>query len=139
MHETPASEEEDTRDFSLRETERLKFITERSVGAGDEGDKKDKKDKKGEMEEPEAEEAEETKEEELTPQQQLYNHYLKVGSLKAPKSINSYLSFISQLEDEVLVKMGIRKAKVEQGRKSSIGADRRKSSLSPALKSFLKP
>ena len=27
MHETPAAEEEDTRDFTLRETERLKFIT----------------------------------------------------------------------------------------------------------------
>ena len=80
MHETPASEEEDTRDFTLRETERLKFITERSVGAGEEGDKKKEKDKKGGGEEPEAEEAaDEAKEEEITPQQQLYNHYLKVN------------------------------------------------------------
>ena len=81
MHESPASEEEDTRDFTLRETERLKFITERSVGAGEEADKKKEKDKKGGGEEPEAEEAaDETKEEEITPEQQLYNHYLKVKS-----------------------------------------------------------
>ena len=95
MHETPASEEEDTRDFTLRETERLKFITERSVGAGEEGDKKKEKDKKGGGEEHETEEAaDESKEEEITPQQQLYNHYLKVKHLQIEdlKILNAFFS-----------------------------------------------
>ena len=125
MHETPASEEEDTRDFTLRETERLKFITGRSTEAEQETAvvKTSKKEKKGEKaREKDEEEAEEEKEEELTPAQQLLEHYLK-------------------MEDEVLVKMGLRQPKVEERRKSSLGGDRRKSSINPAslMKGFLKP
>ena len=124
MHESPASEEADTRDFTLRETERLKFITGRSTEADQEtAVKSSKKEKKGEKtrEKDEEEEGEE-KEEELTPAQQLLEHYLK-------------------MEDEVLVKMGLRQPKVEEGRKSSLGGDRRKSSINPAslMKGFLKP
>ena len=63
---------------------------------------------------------EEKKEEELTPAEKLYNHYM-------------------QLEDEVLVKMGLRQAKVEERRKSSLGMDRRKSSTAQVMKGFLKP
>ena len=124
MHETPATEEADTRDFTLRETERLKFITGRGGGSGEEeaATRADKKEKKGEKaEEEREEEAEESNEEQLSPQQKLYQHYL-------------------QLEEEVLIKMGLRQAKVEEKRKSSIGVDRRKSSMmSPAMKGFLKP
>ena len=121
MHETAATEESDTRDFTIRETERLKFITSRSVTTEEET-KTEKKEKKGEKikgkeeEEPE----EEAKEEELSPSQKLYNQYL-------------------ELEEEVLIKIGLRQPKVEEKRKTSLmGGDRRKSSLSP-LKGFLKP
>jgi len=124
MHETPATEEEDTRDFTLRETERLKFITGRSVGSEEEkkSSKGDKKDKKGEKDKEKEEEEEivEKKEEELTPEQKLYNYYL-------------------QVEDEMLIKIGIRKPRSEERRKSSIGGDRRKSSINPTMtKGFLK-
>ena len=120
MHETPASEEEDTRDFTLRETERLKFITGRSVGTEEEAKKDEKKDQKSDKEQSEEVEVEEKKEEELTPGEKLYNHYM-------------------QLEDEVLIKMGLRQAKVEERRKSSLGGDRRKSSTAAVMKGFLKP
>ena len=121
MHETSASEEEDTRDFTMRETERLKFITGRAVGDDDDAAASDKKDKKtAQGKEEEEEETEEQKEEELTPEQKLLNYYLA-------------------MEDEVLIKMGLRKPKLEERRKSSIGGDRRKSSVSTSLmKSFLK-
>ena len=126
MHESPASEQEDTRDFSLRETERLKFITGRSTEAEQETmtvKSSKKTEKKGEKtREKDEEEADEEKEEELTPAQQLLEHYLK-------------------MEDEVLVKMGLRQPKVEEKRKGSLGGDRRKSSINPAslMKGFLKP
>ena len=123
MHETAPTEEEDTRDFTIRETERLKFITSRSVTTESEN-KAEKKEKKGEKakgkEEEEEEPEEEVKEEELSPSQKLYNHYL-------------------ELEEETLIKIGFRQPKVEEKRKTSLlGGDRRKSSLSP-LKGFLKP
>ena len=108
----------------MRETERLKFITGRSV-ASDEDAKSEKKSEKGEkaaVEEEESEEKEE-KEEELSPSLQLYNKYLK-------------------LEDEVLIKVGLRQPKVEEKKKSiaEIERDRRKSSVKPPeLKKFLKP
>ena len=90
--------------------------------ATEEDSKAERKEKKGEKSKGKEEEepTEETKEEELTPSQKLYNQYL-------------------ELEEQVLVKIGLRQPKVEEKRKTSlIGGDRRKSSLSP-MKGFLKP
>ena len=89
-----ASEEEDTRDFTVRETERLKFITGR--GEEEKTEEKDKnKDKdKGidevEEEEEEVEGEENERKEVLPPSLILYNKY-------------------KALEEEVLAKVGMTK------------------------------
>ena len=67
-----ASEEEDTRDFTVRETERLKFIT----GRGEEkADEKDKEKDREEVEEEEEEGEENERKEVLPPSLILFNKY----------------------------------------------------------------
>ena len=96
MHETTPTEESDTRDFTIRETERLKFITGRSVGSEEES-KSDKKSEKGDKEEDEENGGtEEQKEEELSPSMILYNRYKK-------------------MEAEVLAKVGMTKKASSNG------------------------
>eukprot|EP00090_Calanus_glacialis_P021332 TRINITY_DN32910_c0_g1_i1.p1 TRINITY_DN32910_c0_g1~~TRINITY_DN32910_c0_g1_i1.p1 ORF type:complete len:311 (-),score=94.34 TRINITY_DN32910_c0_g1_i1:67-999(-) len=114
MHETTSTEESDTRDFTIRETERLKFITGRSVGSEDDS-KSDKKSEKGDKEEDEENGAEEEKEEELSPSAILYNRYKK-------------------MEAEVLAKVGMTK-------KATNNVDRKKSIMPTGNKAFdlLKP
>jgi hypothetical protein len=109
MHETSSSEEADTRDFTVRETERLKFITGR--GAEEKEDEKGK----GREEEEEVEEGGEEVErkEVLSPSLILFNAY-------------------SALEEEVLAKVGMTKRQKSQ-------QERRASGLTTSLKSLLKP
>lgn len=104
-----ANEEEDTRDFTVRETERLKFIT----GRGAEDKVKDHKDKDKEEEVEEEVEGEEVvKKEILPPSLILYNKY-------------------KALEDEVLTKVGMRKTETETSRRASKQAANLKSLLKP--------
>merc|ERR1711915_220415 len=100
MHETTSTEESDTRDFTIRETERLKFITGRSVES-EEDAKSEKKSEKGEKEEEEEKGVEEEKEEELSPSVLLYNRYKK-------------------MEEEILIKVGMMKKPEVVERKKSI-------------------
>ena len=86
MHETSASEEADTRDFTVRETERLKFIT----GRGAEEKEEEKKEKDKEEVEDEEGEGEVEKKEILPPSLILFNKY-------------------KALEQEVLAKVGMTK------------------------------
>ena len=84
-----ASEEEDTRDFTVRETERLKFITGR--GEEEKAEEKDKDKDREEVEEEEEEEGEEYERKEvLPPSLILFNKY-------------------KALEEEVLAKVGMSK------------------------------
>ena len=86
---TSASEEEDTRDFTIRETERLKFITGR--GEEEKAEDKDKDKDQEEVEEEEEGEGEENERKEvLPPSLILFNKY-------------------KALEEEVLAKVGMTK------------------------------
>jgi len=100
------NEEEDMRDFTVRETERLKFVTGRS---GEETQEEVKeKEKVAEVEEEGADDEE--KKEALDPSLILYNKY-------------------KALEEEVLAKVGIKKG--EMDRRSSKQAANLKSLLKP--------
>ena len=94
------SEEADTRDFTVRETERLKFIT----GRGSEDKKEEReKEREDEVEEDGGEEVE--KKEILPPSLILYNKY-KV------------------LEEEVLAKVGMtKKDKEDLAKRQALGAN----------------
>ena len=83
-----ASEEEDTRDFTVRETERLKFITGR--GEEEKAEDKDKDKEREEVEEEEEEGEENERKEVLPPSLILFNKY-------------------KALEEEVLAKVGMTK------------------------------
>ena len=68
-----ASEEEDTRDFTVRETERLKFITGR--GEEEKAEEKEKDKDREEVEEEEEEGEENERKEVLPPSLILFNKY----------------------------------------------------------------
>ena len=102
MHETTSTEESDTRDFTIRETERLKFITGRSVGSEDDAKSEKKSDKGDKSIDDEENGVDEEKEEELSPSVILYNRYKK-------------------MEQEVLAKVGMTKKPLDDAkRKQSI-------------------